>query len=943
MVHHKTATYSGMNLKGELRESISLDDDDLSDVEDEVFIRDGKNGYKLAEDLNVKRPLMAPRRKHGKHESRLKPRPSCRALCKPCCYVLASLSILIGLIVLVVVLVSIYPVPLDKLRDWIISKAKTSQDGSKGNLPCTSFKVSSIWAVNLPALTTESPVRALDVDGDGIEDALFGFGTGDNYNLFAPDVFCPIFLGVSTPCEGGLIALNGKNGDVIWKRWLNDTIFGLHCNADINLDGVGDCLAVGVGGTIMVIDSKTGTDIWRLNPGKTNVFVANFIQDQNNDNITDVITSHSLLQDKTFGHVLILSGKTGQELKRVDTPKTFFMPQLLQQNSTSTLVLFGTGTPNAAGNLSAIDLNNNQSITLYEDKFKGILTQAVLVDITGDNIADVVSSMYNSTIVAIDGKTFKTIWNYTIPNAVTDMSPTPAYFNCDNITDFLVVYQKYDSIFNYNYTQTLIIDGFTGQPIYQPMSGGIVTQMSGLTLSMEGKGHDIYLFWTSECSNNEASQVDVSKKTGEYSKVHDECKKQFNSTTILKLNGLNEYHQPPGIAIYNSASNILFEYNNTKSPIKLLKDYLETHPINSGQAEIMSKIYNGDPGIGIIKYGKSNFRHKDKPNDIVKNFNVPQENDNSLPNNMPISEEQPIDYNIWMPNQEELDSEFSNYNLADDNIPYNQKQMLFDEVKVDDNNRDPRSKQQNQKGPISKKKNLADKIYGYHNLRLAKKRLLHDDESLPTDIIKDTYFKNEEARLRKNKLEQRDVNSHHSMDIEKILENQKREALLLNHSTTLWDIETENELGERDNQLSYFRRKRQANIAWNSVSKVTSVGAVLSAFNSSNSSIDVVFVKYWQPLGMSLQDLMAEECINDKKSEQECQDEQNRLRRSFADFERLAQLKLGQMTVYRMRIQCNCDSSYDKEIKEKCVRFLPKNAQGWSEYLGRNGDGVFTR
>lgn len=41
------ATYPGMSLGGEVRESISLDEDDLSDVEDEVFIRDGKNSYKV--------------------------------------------------------------------------------------------------------------------------------------------------------------------------------------------------------------------------------------------------------------------------------------------------------------------------------------------------------------------------------------------------------------------------------------------------------------------------------------------------------------------------------------------------------------------------------------------------------------------------------------------------------------------------------------------------------------------------------------------------------------------------------------------------------------------------------------------------------------------------------------------------------------------------------
>lgn len=43
------ATYPGLSLRGEVRESVSLDEDDLSDVEDEVFIRDGKSGYKVGD------------------------------------------------------------------------------------------------------------------------------------------------------------------------------------------------------------------------------------------------------------------------------------------------------------------------------------------------------------------------------------------------------------------------------------------------------------------------------------------------------------------------------------------------------------------------------------------------------------------------------------------------------------------------------------------------------------------------------------------------------------------------------------------------------------------------------------------------------------------------------------------------------------------------------
>lgn len=70
-----------------------------------------------------------------------------------------------------------------------------------------------------------------------------------------------------------------------------------------------------------------------------------------------------------------------------------------------------------------------------------MLTQSVLVDITGDNQTDIVTAMFNSTVVAIDGKTLKQLWNYSIPNSESLVIPTPGFFNDDNVTDFLVVYK----------------------------------------------------------------------------------------------------------------------------------------------------------------------------------------------------------------------------------------------------------------------------------------------------------------------------------------------------------------------------------------------------------------------------------------------------------------------------------------------------------------------
>ncbi|RZC42814.1 PQQ 2 and/or VCBS domain containing protein, partial [Asbolus verrucosus] len=579
------ATYPGMSLGGEVRESISLDEDDLSDVEDEVFIRDGKNSYKLAEELNVKRPLMAPRRKPGKSDltSRLKVRPPCKAFCKPCCYIFAALSILIG----------------------------------------------------------------------------------DNYNVLPPDIFCPIFLGVPPPCQGGVIALNGTTGDIVWRYWINDTIFALQCSADLNGDGLEDCLATGDEGSLVALDSRNGSQIWLQNNSKMDVFVANFIPDQNNDSIADILSSHTslvgrylALDIKTInlcgiqgkeGHLILISGKTGKEIKRIKTPygaKTFFMPQLLQVNNSQILTIFGTGSPTSPGNLSIVSIENlihgNLSArTIYEDHYKGVLTQSVLVDITGDNIPDIVTAMYNSTVVAINGFTFGQIWNYTIPNSESNITPTPAYFNDDNVTDFLIIYEKYDNILNYNYTKTFIIDGKTGKPIYtKPISGSVTTQMNGLTLGMESHGFDMYLFWTTECTNVEIYEKNkVFVKETNYDSVSDVCRQNFNTTSIMKLNALNQYDQPPGFEIYNSVNRTALEFNNTKSPIKQIREYFIKHPKiqmvnNQGQSEIDENYMDDSQKIRVHKYGSSSFRHKDNRQGIVKDYM----NDNDNNNNPEINE-----------------------------------------------------------------------------------------------------------------------------------------------------------------------------------------------------------------------------------------------------------------------------------------------------------------
>ena len=57
-----------------------------------------------------------------------------------------------------------------------------------------------------------------------------------------------MFFNIAPPCGGGLIALNGATGDVLWRKWLSHTIFTIYCDVDVNGDGIFDCLATGKGG-----------------------------------------------------------------------------------------------------------------------------------------------------------------------------------------------------------------------------------------------------------------------------------------------------------------------------------------------------------------------------------------------------------------------------------------------------------------------------------------------------------------------------------------------------------------------------------------------------------------------------------------------------------------------------------------------------------------------
>lgn len=129
------------------------------------------------------------------------------------------------------------------------------------------------------------------------------------------------------------------------------------------------------------------------------------------------------------------------------------------------------------------------------------MVPAVVTDITGDNIEDIIVASFNSTVYAFDGKTFEIIWTYSFPTSETVSDIVPGHFNNDNTTDFLVKYNSGPGFPVYYYSQTMILSGIDGTTLLDQMikdSGGPYSLLGGVTIS-QSFGGDFFLHWQSQC------------------------------------------------------------------------------------------------------------------------------------------------------------------------------------------------------------------------------------------------------------------------------------------------------------------------------------------------------------------------------------------------------------------------------------------------------------
>lgn len=302
------------------------------------------------------------------------------------------------------------------------------------------------WVKELPDIGTFSSPRVADLNGDGVGDIIMGAGRAEFMH-----------------CDSAMIALNGLSGELLWKVPAEDQIFGSAALEDITGDGVVDVFLGGRSAELKAINGATGELIWEFLPensaekarkaGWFNFYNAQFIPDQNDDGIRDLLISNGgdVLAEpyepkRPAGSLLVISSADGNVLAKAEMPdgKEIYMSVAVVEQRGQHQIIFGTGGETIGGNLFVgtlesvmrEDLSDARKVATGPDK--GFISPPVWADITGDGIHEVIALSVDGRMMAFDGNDLSLLWTANMPNTESYSSMAVGLFTADSIPDFFI-------------------------------------------------------------------------------------------------------------------------------------------------------------------------------------------------------------------------------------------------------------------------------------------------------------------------------------------------------------------------------------------------------------------------------------------------------------------------------------------------------------------------
>jgi hypothetical protein len=334
------------------------------------------------------------------------------------------------------------------------------------------------WTHSIDSTANLSSARMADLNNDGIKDIVFGAGVD----------------GLAS--TNGIIAVNGSNGSLLWKRPSRNEVFGSAAFQDITNDNIPDVFITGRQAQMLAINGANGELLWdyfpyNVNPadsGLYNFYNPCFVNDVTNDGINDILVSNGgdhaapvWDTDRPAGRIMLLDAANGNLITQAivpDSAEIYCSPVVADVwNDNNPWIFFGTGGETLGGHFYACRLSNflqgslASSTMLAEDSELGFIAPASVVKETNGTWKVFIQG-YGGTIRCIDGASFTTLWSTNFTGTESSSALALGNFTGSLHTDAFAVVYKGEAP-SYSDFYQIMLDGEDGSVQFIDSIGSI--------------------------------------------------------------------------------------------------------------------------------------------------------------------------------------------------------------------------------------------------------------------------------------------------------------------------------------------------------------------------------------------------------------------------------------------------------------------------------------
>tara|TARA_B100000315_G_scaffold259407_1_gene315357 strand:- start:15140 stop:18094 length:2955 start_codon:yes stop_codon:yes gene_type:complete len=203
-----------------------------------------------------------------------------------------------------------------------------------------------------------------DLNGDGISDAVGGFGGNSSDNRVAA------IDGTST-----------TTGSLIWEYQMNGDVQTMSNIGDVDSDGINDIIAAGWGDNVVALSGSSGDLIWQTEIG-TVIMVTETLPDVSGDGINEIIVG------SWASNVIVLNGSDGSVLWNYPTGNDVWaVSEIPDINGNGSFdVLAG----DFDGDVLALDGTNGELLWTFNTGGHKVFDIEWIPDVTGNGVYDVI-------------------------------------------------------------------------------------------------------------------------------------------------------------------------------------------------------------------------------------------------------------------------------------------------------------------------------------------------------------------------------------------------------------------------------------------------------------------------------------------------------------------------------------------------------------------------